>query len=108
MNTVVAKPLLALDMPLSLTGLEKTTDAIKHLHGPDTFLKQFGQKAVVFAPGKHCTCEACDAFMRRVADLDFTEYPEPVHTCTTCQSPGCPAATDHENPCINTTSGGHP
>lgn len=105
MSNPVAKPVLALDLPLALDDLEKTTDAIKHLHGPDTFLKQYGQKAVVFTPGKTCACGACDAFMRRVAGLGMDEYPEQIHTCTNCKSMDCPAATDHNAPCTHSTPG---
>lgn len=106
---VIAKPLYALPRPLAIDArLDKIRKAVRVLYGPDTRMHQIGPTFVIFTAGELCNCQACDTFMRKVADLDYLDLPGFMILCSECGNKRCPHATDHEEDCTGSNAPGQP
>lgn len=104
-----AKPVYALPRPYPLDGsLDKALKALTVLYGPDLRMHEIGPKFVVFTEGELCNCEACDTFMRKVADLDYIDLPSGFRVCSTCGNKRCPHAADHDEECTGSNESGQP
>jgi hypothetical protein len=104
----VAVPVYAFPRPAPLARLGRIAKALKVLHGDGCAIHQVGPKFVAFTPGERCGCQACDEFLRLVADLDYFALPTGMIVCTTCGNKRCPHATDHREDCTGSNEPGQP
>lgn len=100
--TQIARPVHALEKPLPLKGLDRTSAALKTLYGPDLFMQDLGNCFVVFTLGERCGCSECDADLARVAPGMLRG----MNLCPDCGNKRCPKATFHDNECTGSNEPG--
>ncbi|MCC3292946.1 hypothetical protein [Arthrobacter sp. zg-Y1110] len=92
-----ARPVFAVQRPLSLTRSIEIADALTSLHGTGITVEEMGNRFVFFTPGRRCSCLHCCRYLAFFADRS----PEHVMAmpCTECGNDRCPRAIRHTQNC---------
>jgi hypothetical protein len=95
----IAKPLTSLKVPISLSQLSKTVEALTEEHNGELVLRQYGSHLVVFTEGDLCSCGQCREKVDEVIPSFYSIASQGMVLCSLCGNKRCPHAISHEHRC---------
>jgi hypothetical protein len=102
----IAKPLTSIKVPIALSRLSETVEALAEEHNGELVLRQYGSHLVVFTEGDLCSCGQCREKVDAVIPSFYSIASQGMILCSLCGNKRCPHASSHEYRCTQSNAVG--